>query len=173
MGIEFHPRLAIVVIILTIVVAVAGWRIFRESGALRIKELTGEAMAVFVSLQEESASMDSMDLAEAEKRIFDFSGVLVNLPRDDSGFIVFAVEKWTMRKRPAVGVRFSYENGRHMLVVSRKDFKRKSPFPDESLLSGELDGCSFVFWEREDASFIMVSDTDVMQAFRLVRNFFN
>lgn len=174
--VEFYPRLAIVVIFLTIVVAVAGWRIFRESGAPRINALTDEAVAAFASLKAESTPASSIDFAEAEKRILDFSGVSLKLPKDVSGFTVSAVDRRTMRKRPAIGVRFSYEDGHHMLVVFRKEnfLGRKSlaSFPDESLLSGEHDGCSFVFWERDGASFIMVSDTDVVQTFKLVRSFF-
>ncbi|MCL1926699.1 MAG: hypothetical protein FWF95_06140 [Syntrophorhabdaceae bacterium] len=174
--VEFYPRIAIVVIFLTIVVAVAGWRIFRESGAPRINALADEAIAAFVSLQEEKAPAFFMDFAEAEKRILDFSGVSLKLPEDASGFTVSAVDRRTMRKRPAIGVRFSYEDGHHMLVVFRKEnFLGRKPlasFPDESLLSGEHDGCSFVFWERDGASFIMVSDTDVIQTFKLVRGFF-
>jgi len=174
--VEFHPRLAIVVVFLTIVIAVAGWRIFREPGAFRINALADEAMAAFALLQVENAPVASLDFSEAERRILDFSGVSLKLPRDVSGFVVSSVERRTMRKRPAVGVRFSYEGGRHMLVVFRKEnFLGRKPlasFPDESLLSGERDGRSFVFWEREDASFIMVSDTDVIQTFKLVRSFF-
>jgi len=175
--VDFYPRLAVVVIFLTIVVAVAGWRIFRESGVPRINALSDEAIVAFASLQAENApAAASLDFNEAERRILDFSGVSLKLPRDVSGFVVSAVERRTIRKRPAVGIRFSYEGGRHMLVIFRKEnFLGKKPlasFPDDSLLSGERDGCSFVFWEREDASFIMVSDTDVIQTFRLVRGFF-
>jgi hypothetical protein len=73
-------------------------------------------------------------------------------------------------------MRFRYEGGRHLLIVFRQDHllggRRRSAFPDESLLSGERDGRSFVLWEREGATFIMVSDEDVTKAFSLVRRFF-
>ena len=173
--VEFHPRLAIVVIFLAIVVAVAGWRIFRESGAPRINALAEEAAAVFASTPTGSAQPALLDLAEAEKRIEDFSGVAVRFPRDDPGFAVSDVERRIMRKRPAVVVRFSYQSERCLLVIFRNEkFLKKKPlasFHDELLLSGERDGLSFVFWERDNASFIMVSDAEMTQVFKLVRCF--
>jgi len=175
--VEFHPHLAIVVVFLTIFVAVAGWNIFREPGVPRINALADEAMTAFASPQAENAPpATSLDFDGVERRILDFSGVSVKLPRDASEFIVSAVERRTIRKRPAVVVRFSYEGGHHMLAIFRNEkFLGRKPlasFPDESLLSGERDNCSFVFWEREEASFIMISDTDVIQTFKLVRSFF-
>ena len=174
--VEFHPRLAIVVIFLTIVVAVAGWRIFQESGAPRINALAEEAANVFVSTRAGSSPTAALDFAEAEKRIEDFSGVAVRFPGDDSGFVVSGVERRIMRKRPAVLVRFSYESERFLLVIFRNEkfLNKKSLalFQDELLLSGERDGLSFVFWERDNASFVMVSDAEMTHVFKLVRSFF-
>ncbi|HLN92819.1 MAG TPA: hypothetical protein VK389_03085, partial [Thermoanaerobaculia bacterium] len=45
-------------------------------------------------------------------------------------------------------------------------------FPEGSFVSGERGGRSFVLWEREGASCIVVSDVDVTQAFDLVRRLF-
>ena len=173
---EFHPRIVIVVIFLTIIVAIAGWRIFRESGVPRINAIADEATDAFALLPAEGVSATPMSLSEAEKRIHGFSGVAVELPKDAPEFVVSAVERQTMRKRSAAGLRFHYEGERYLLIVFRKEnfFGRKSlaSFPDEALLSGERDGHSFVFWENEGVTFIMVSDTDVTQVFRLVRQFF-
>ena len=140
------------------------------------KRFGATEVAAFAALPPEGASSQPMDPGEAERRILDISGVAVGLPRDAAGFVVSTVERVTIRKRPAAGVRFRFEGGRYLLIVSRKENffggRPKASFPDDSLLSGERDDRSFVIWEREDASFIMVSDADVAQAFSLVRRFF-
>jgi hypothetical protein len=47
-----------------------------------------------------------------------------------------------------------------------------SAFPEGSFVSGERDGRSFVLWEREEATCVVVSEVDVTQAFDLVRQLF-
>ena len=173
----FNSRLAVVVFFLTIVVAVAGWHIVRESGAPRINAFADEAVGAFISKRPEIAPTAYPDLAEAQKRVIDFSGAAIRFPRDDAGFVVTAIERRTITKRPALEVRFSYEGENYLLMIFRKEkFMGRKPlatFPDESLLSGERNGLSFVFWERDNASFIVVSSAEETQVFKLVRNFFN
>jgi len=174
---EFRPRPAIVLIFLTITIAVVGWRIFRETGVPRLNALADEALGVYAALGAGESASSPLEIDAAERKILDLSGVAVGLPRDASGFVVAGVEKETIRKRPAAAMRFSYDGGRHLLIVFRQDRflggKARAAFPEESLLSGERDGKSFVFWERDEASFIVVSDMDVIRAFGLVRRFFN
>ncbi len=173
---EFRPRLTIVLIFLTITVAVVGWRIFREAGAPRMDAIAGEAVAAYASSMAGSGASTPMEMDDAERKILELSGVAVTLPRDASGFVVTGVERETVRKRAAAGIRFSYDGGDHLLIVFRPErflkAKAGALFPEESLLSGERDGRSFVFWERDGASFIMVSDADVTRAFGLVRRLF-
>ncbi len=173
---EFRPRLAIVLFFLTITVAVVGWRIFRETGVPRLNALTDEAMEIYEAPAAAEPASPALDLDAAEKRILDLSGVTVGLPRDAPGFVVAGVERETVRKQAAAAMRFRYDGGRHLLIVFRQDRflggKARAAFPEESLLSGEREGKSFVFWERDGASFVMVSDVDVIRAFSLVRLFF-
>lgn len=175
-GMEFRPRTAIVLILLTITVAVVGWRIFRESGVPRLNALVGEAMVLYSALPAEGAEYAPLEIGAAEEKVLGLSGVAVELPRDAAGFVVTGVDAETMRKKAAAAMRFRYGGGRHLLIVFRKDrFLGGKPlpaFPEESLLSGERDGRSFVFWERDGASYIMVTDVDVIRALDMVRRFF-
>lgn len=174
--VEFRPRLAIVLILLTITVAVAGWRIFRETGVPRLNALADEALGVYAAHGTGGPQAPPLELDVAERKILDLSGVAVELPRDASGFVVAGVEPETIRNRAAAAVRFSFEGGRHLLIVFRQDRflggRSRAAFPDDSLLSAERDGKSLVFWERDGATYIMVSDVDVIQVFSLVRRFF-
>ena len=173
---EFRPRPAIVLIFLTITVAVVGWRIFRETGVPRLNALAEEALGIYAASGAGEPATSVLEIDAAERKILDLSGVPVGLPRDASGFVVAGVEKETIRKRAAAAMRFSYDGGRHLLIVFRQDRflggKARAAFPEESLLSGEREGKSFVIWERDGASFVMVSDVDVTRAFSLVRLFF-
>lgn len=173
---EFRPRQFIVLVFLTITVAVVGWRIFRETGVPRLNALADEALGMHAAFLAEGFASAPLEIDAAEKRILDLSDVSVGLPRDAAGFVVAGVERETFRKRAAAAMRFHFEGGRHLLIVFRKDrFLGGKPlevFPQESLLSGERDDRSFVFWERDGASFILVSDLDVIRAMSLVRRFF-
>jgi hypothetical protein len=174
---EFRPRPVIVLIFLTITVAVVGWRIFRETGVPRLNALADEAMGLYSASPAAGDDPEPLEIDAAERKILDLSGVAVGLPREAAGFVVTGVEGKTVRKKAAAAMRFRYEGGSHLLIVFRKDrFLGGKPlpaFPEESLLSGERDGMSFVFWEREGASYIMVSDADVIRALSLVRRFFS
>lgn len=173
---DFHPRPAVVLILLTLTLAVVGWRIFRDAGAPRFDALTEEAIGIFAALPAENAGAAPMEIDAAEKRILEISGVPVQLPRDAAGFAVTGLERKTVRKRPAAALRFRYDTGSYVLIVFRPERflggGNRADVPEESLLSGERDGRSYVLWEREKAAFIMVSDVDVIQAFHLVRRFF-
>jgi len=173
---EFRPRPAIVLVFLTLTVAVVGWRIFRETGVPRLNALVDKAMGIYSASPAAVGMPAPLEIDAAEQKVLDYSGVAVGLPRDAAGFVVTGVEAESVRRKNAAAMRFSYEGGRHLLVVFRKDrFLGGKPlpaFPVESLLSGERDGRSFVFWERDGVSYIMVSDVDVIRALALVRRFF-
>jgi hypothetical protein len=173
---ELNPRPVIVLVFLTITIAVVGWRMFQGSGASRMDALTVEAMRVFAAAPEQDAASAAPETEEAEKKILELTGVSMDLPPAESGFLVTGLGRETVRNRTAAALRFRYDGGYYLLVVFRREGflggKTRAAFPEESLLSGERDGKSFVLWEREGASFIMVSDVDVIQAFGLVRRFF-
>jgi hypothetical protein len=173
---EFRPRLTIVVVILTLMVAVVGWRIARDTGARRVDVLSREAIGLFDAAASTAAATAPPDAAEAEKRFRDLAGVPIGFPRDDVDFVPVEVRRETFANRPAASLRFRYAGEGYLLVVSARERLLGTPsvtaFPEGSFVSGERNGRSFVLWEREGASCIVVSDADVTRAFDLVRRLF-
>ena len=173
---EFRPRLAVVLVFLTLMVAVVGWRIARDTGARRVDVLAREAIGLFDAVPSTEAAIAPPDAAEAEKRFRALAGVPIGFPRDDADFVPVDVRRETFANRPAASLRFRYAGERYLLVVAARVRLLGTPFvaafPEGSFVSGERGGRSFVLWEREGASCIVVSDVDVTQAFDLVRRLF-
>ncbi len=173
---EFRPRLTVVLVFLTLMVAVVGWRIARDTGARRVDILAREAIGMFDAAPSKGAAAAPPDAAEAEVRLRALAGVPVELPRDDVDFVPVEVRRETFASRPAASLRFSYEGEEYLLVVSARDrlhgASSLAAFPEGSFVSGERDGRSFVLWEREGASCIVVSEVDVTLTFDLVRRLF-
>ena len=173
---EFRPRLAVVLVFLTLMIAVVGWRIARDTGARRVDALAREAIALFDSAPTAGAAAAPPDVEEAEKRFRALGGVFFEFPRDDDDFVPLEVRRETFAHHPAVSLRFRYAGEGYLLVVSPRERLLGTPsfaaFPEGAFLSGERDGKSFVLWEREKASCIVVSEVDVTQAFDLVRRLF-
>ncbi|MGB7631083.1 MAG: hypothetical protein WBM29_08380 [Candidatus Deferrimicrobium sp.] len=173
---EFRPRLTVVLVFLTLMVAVVGWRIARDTGARRVDALAREAIELFDAVPLTGAATAPPDAAEAEKLMRAWAGVPVGFPRDDQDFVPVEVRRETFANRPAASLRFRYAGERYLLVVSAPDpllgASSVAAFPEGSFVSGERNGRSFVLWEREGASCIMVSAVDVTKAFDLVRRLF-
>ena len=173
---ELRPRLAIVLVFLTLMVAVVGWRIARDTGARRVDVLAREAIGLFDAGPSPAAATAPPDAAEASARIRALAGVTIGFPRDDADFVPVEIRRETFANRPAASIRFRYAGEGYLLVVSARDrLIGSSPvaaFPEGSFVSGERGGRSFVLWEREGASCIVVSDVDVTQVFDLVRRLF-
>jgi len=173
---EFRPRWTVVLVFLTLMVAVVGWRIARDTGARRVDVLAGEAIGLFDTVPPAGAATAPADAAEAEKRFRDLAGLSIGFPRDDVDFVPLEVRRETFANRPAASLRFRYAGERYLLVASARDrllgTTEVAAFPEGSFVSGERDGRSFVLWEREGASCIVVSEVDVTQAFDLVRRLF-
>jgi hypothetical protein len=173
---EFRSRLTVVLVFLTLMVAVVGWRIARDTGARRVDVLAREAIGLFDAVPSTGAAPAPPDAAEAEKRFLDLAGVPIGFPRDDSDFVPVEVRRETFANRPAVSLRFRYAGEGYLLVVSARGrllgTSSVAAFPEGAFLSGERDGRSFVLWDRDGASCIVVSEADVTQAFDLVRRLF-
>src|SRR5512139_1959612 len=175
--VEFRPRLVVVLAILTLIVAVVGWRISRDAGVRRVDGLAREAVSLFVAAPGTGAVRAApLDPAEVEKKVHDLSGVALALPRDEPDFSLEGVRREMVGKQAAAAVRFRYAGDAFLLLAFRQDRllgdRPPAAFPAESFLSGEREGKSFVFWERDGALYIVVSDVDVTRAFDLVRRFF-
>ena len=173
--VEFRPRLTVVLVILTLMVGVVGWRIARDTGARRVDALAHEAVRLFGADPTAGGGREPMAVADAEKAFRGLAAVPMDLPRDDD-FVPVEVRRVMFSKRPAASLRFLYEGDAYLLVVSARDRLLgngfPSAFPEGSFVSGERGGKSFVLWDREGASCILVSDADVTQAFDLVRRLF-
>ena len=173
---EFRPRTTVVLVFLTLMVAVVGWRIARDTGARRVDVLAREAIGLFDASPPMGTATVPPDAAEAEKRFQALAGVPFGFPRDDVDFVPVEVRKEMIANHPAVSLRFRYAGEGYLLVVSARDRLLGAPsvaaFPEGSFVSGERDGRSFVVWEREEATCIVVSEVDVTQAFDLVRRLF-
>jgi hypothetical protein len=173
---EFRPRTTVVLVVLTLMVAVVGWRIARDTGARRVGVLAREAIGLFDAALPAGTATAPPDAAEAEKRFRTLAGVPIGFPRDDEDFVPGEVRRETLANRPAASLRFRYAGEGYLLVVSARDRLLGTPavaaFPEGSFVSGERDGRSFVLWEREEATCIVVSEVDVARTFDLVRRLF-
>ncbi|HEY5191137.1 MAG TPA: hypothetical protein VII77_04055 [Candidatus Deferrimicrobium sp.] len=173
---EFRPRLTVVLVFLTLMVAVVGWRIARDTGARRVDVLAREAIGLFDAAPSTGTATAPLDAAEAEMRFRGLAGVPIGFPRDDVDFVPIEVRKETFANHPAASLRFLYAGEGYLLVVSARDRLLGAPsvaaFPEGSFVSGERDGRAFVLWEREGATCIVVSEVDVTLAFDLVRRLF-
>jgi len=173
---EFRPRLTVVLVFLTLMVAVVGWRIARDTGSRRADALAREAIGLFDAGSASAKTAVPPDAAEAEKRFRSLAGVPVAFPQDDADFVPAEVRRESFANRPAASLRFRYAGERYLLVVSARDRLLGTPsdaaFPEGSFVSGERGGRSFVLWEKEGATCIVVSEVDVTQAFDLVRRLF-
>ncbi|MBP2669799.1 MAG: hypothetical protein H6Q80_2001 [Deltaproteobacteria bacterium] len=174
---EFRPRLAVALAILTLTVAVVGWRFTRDAGVRRVDGLARDAVKLFAAAPDPGTVPGApLDPAEAERKVHDISAVALELPRDEPGFAVERVRREQVGRQTAAAVRFRYAGDVFLLLAFRQDRllgdRPPAAFPEESFLSGEREGKSFVFWERDGALYIVVSDVDVTRAFDLVRRFF-
>jgi hypothetical protein len=173
---EFRPRLAVVLVFLTLMVAVVGWRFARDTGVRRVDAFAREAIALFDAAPATGTVTAPPDAAEAEKRFRALGGVPIGFPVDDTDFVPVDVRREVFANHPAVSLRFRYAGEAYLLVVSARDRLLGAPtvaaFPEGSFVSGERDGRSFVLWEREEATCIVVSEGDVTRAFDLVRRLF-
>lgn len=175
-GLEFRPRSTVVLVFLTLMVAVVGWRIARDTGARRVDVLAREAIGRFDAVPSPQTATAPPDAAEAEKRFLSLAGVAIGFPRDDVDFVPVEVRRETFANRPAVSLRFRYAGDGYLLLVSARarllGTTEVAAFPEGSFVSGERGGRSFVLWEREGAAWIVVSEVDVTLAFDLVRRLF-
>ncbi len=172
--VSFRPRVAVVLVILTVTVAAVAMRIARDSGLRRVDLLTREALRIFAAARKEPAAPPVTPDA-VEERIREWTGIGLMLPRDDEAFSFLGVSRESVGRRPAAAVRIAYGEDLYVLLLVRQETLRERGGPSASLfaesgfISGEKDGKSFVFWEKDGGSFILVSEADLTRAFELVR----
>jgi hypothetical protein len=164
---EIRPRLAVVLVFLTLMVAVVGWRFARDTGVRRVDAFAREAIALFDAAPATGKVTAPPDAAEAEKRFRALGGVPIAFPVDDPDFVPVEVRREVFA---------NHAEEWYLLVVSARNrllgTSTGAAFPEGSFVSGERDGRSFVLWEREEATCIVVSEGEVTRVFDLVRRLF-
>jgi hypothetical protein len=120
--------------------------------------------------------MAAREPAEVEARIREWTGAKVLLPRDEL-FTYTDVSRGKAGRKVAALVHLVFSGERYLLLVVRKEMirgrgARQSLFLQSGFLSGEKDGNSFVFWEREGVSYLCMTEADLEHAFDLVRRYF-
>lgn len=171
-----RSRWFIVLLLLTLTISVVGIRIYWDSGLGRVDALVRDAERALAHPVKANAGTPR-DPAEVEAKIREWTGSKIVLPRDDQLFTYYGVSRERVGRVPAVVVRLSYAGEPYLLLVVRKEMIRgtRSPgslFSQSGFLSGEKDGKSYVFWEREGVSYLVVTGAELDHAFDLVRRYF-
>src|SRR3989304_1417651 len=114
--VSFQPRLAIVLIFLTLTVAVVGVRISRDSGIRRVDDLVRQAQRAFAVPHRGAAR----DPAEVEARVKEWTGAAIILPRDEQRFAYTGIDPDKTGGQEGAAIRFSFSGGPDLLLVVRK-----------------------------------------------------
>ena len=173
--VSFQPRLAIVLFFLTLTIAVVAVRMSRDSGIRRVDALVRDAQRAFAIPQKGEAR--PLDPAYVEDRVREWTGAKIVLPRDEESFAYTGVARERIGRQMAAVVRLSFSGDPYLLVVVRKEMigrrsSGESLFSRTGFLSGETDGKSYVFWERDGISYLVVTSAELASAFDLVRRYF-
>ncbi len=175
--VNFRPRLVIALAFLTLTVAVVAFHFLRESEIGRVDSLVHEGIRLFAATPAANPSRASRDPAEIEGTIRALTGAKLLLPRDERLFSFQGVTEDRVGKSPAAAVRLTYDGEPCLLLVVCPgtiglDVGREELFAGPGFVSGERDGRSFVYWERDGMMLILVSAVDLTRTFDLVRRFF-
>ncbi|MGE5190597.1 MAG: hypothetical protein ACM3NF_11130 [Gemmatimonadota bacterium] len=173
--VSFRPRVAVVLVLLTVTVAAVAMRIARDSGLRKVDALVRDAVRIFAAARSEAPPGPPLSPETVEERVREWTGIGLMLPRGDEAFSFRSVSRERFGRQPAAAVRIDYGEDLFLLLLVRQEtlrgFGGTSPslFGGAGFISGERDGKSFVFWEKDGASFILVSDADLTRTFDLVR----
>ncbi len=175
--VSFRPRTAIVLAALTLTVGIVAFHFYRESELHRTDVLVREGLRLFAAAKKEAPPAAPQEPSEVVERVREITGAKIALPRDDEGFVFRGVARGRAGKRPAAAVEIAYEGDLYVLLVVRRDGPAEADAPagliqGADFVSGERDGNSFVFWERDAAVYLLVSSADLTRTFDLVRKHF-
>jgi hypothetical protein len=169
-----RPRLAVVLLLLTAVVSLFGWRFARGTSARQADGLTRAACSLYAEWRARPSTLPAVDNDAAANRAAALVGRKILLP----GGAGFAYSGTTSERAPGAGqgaaVRFTLDGDPFLLFVARGggSAPASSPFPGASFLSGERQGVSFVLWKRDGLFWCLVSDRDMTRVFEVVRRHF-
>ncbi len=176
LGLEsFRPRLAVVLIILTVTVAVFAVRIFRDTGSSRVDLLIRAGLRIYKSPGAGGGAV--LDPADAEKAVAEWAGARLTFPRQGNRAVIASVLREKVGRRRAAAVRFREAENPYLLLVVRirgggAAAGAEGLFSGTGFLSGETEGKSFVYWERDGVAYLLVTSADLTTAIDLVRRYF-
>jgi len=176
LGLEsFRPRLAVVLIILTVTVAVFAVRIFRDTGSSRVDLLIRAGLRIYKIHGADGGAV--LDPADAEKAVAEWAGARLTFPRQGNRAVIASVLREKVGRRRAAAVRFREAENPYLLLVVRIRGRGAAAggeglFSGTGFLSGETEGKSFVYWERDGVAYLLVTSADLTTAIDLVRRYF-
>jgi hypothetical protein len=176
---SFRPRLPAILLLLTLTVAVAGYRITRDGSGKAVERIAREALSAYGEWGPEGDGKGSWSGGSPAAVLGSSFGSAVPLPLPGGGG---NLEYLGARKRPfgkdaAAAVRFTVAGGRYLLLVVREGGRSRPASPDTffsgaPLLSGVRGGLSFVFWRSGGLAWCLVSDRDQTETFDVARDRF-
>lgn len=174
--VSFQPRLAVVLVFLTLTLAVVAVRITRHTGPSRVDGMAREAIRIHRSLEKTGAA--PLDPTEVEEKVRQLTGAKLDLPRGEGAFSFTGVMRAKVGRQPAAAVHLAFSGNSYLLLVVRKKPRGGGGdsgelFPESGFLSGEMEGKSFVYWETQGASLFIVTSADLTSTFDLVRRYFS
>ncbi|GAB4368564.1 MAG: hypothetical protein Kow00128_14010 [Deltaproteobacteria bacterium] len=170
--VAFRPRWIVVLLFLTATVAVFAVRIYRDTGSSRVELLARVGLRLYGSPGWRGGA--SLDPDDAEKTVAGWIGTPVRLPRGDA-VVLTAVRREKVGRRAAAAIRLVESEDDYLLLVVRNRRRASDEaglFSGAGFLSGETGGKSFVYWERGEAAFFLVTSADRARAVELVRKYF-
>jgi hypothetical protein len=175
-----RPRLAIILLLLTAMVSLIGWRFASDMNVRQADGFTREACRLFsVWRQQPPPPAAGIGADEAANRASVIVGRRVALPRDPSFTFESTTAERKAGRQKAAAVRFHLGPEPYLLMVvpgggvlGASGHTASSPFPGASFLSGARAGVSFVLWKRDGLFYCLVSDQDLTRVFEVVRRHF-
>ena len=172
---SFRPRLAWVLVLLTVTVAVFAVRIFRDNGYSQVDQMVRAGLRLYESPGTEGGM--PLDPAVVEKSVVEWVGAKLPFPREGTRAVITSARREKVGRQSAAAIRFRESEHDFLLLVVRIRHGRTAAdgeglFSGAAFLSGERDGKSFVYWEREGAAFFLVTSEELTNAIDLVRRYF-
>lgn len=170
-----RPGLAVVLVLLTVTVAVFAVRIFRDTGYSRMDLLARAGLRLYGSHGAEGGP--SLDPADVETSVARWTGAKLRFPREGNRAVITSIRREKVGRRKAAAIRFRESENDFLLLVVRNrrpgaSGQGEGLFSGTGFLSGEKEGKSFVYWEREDSAYFLVTSADLTRAIELVRLYF-
>jgi len=171
--VDFRPRLAVVLLFLTVTVSVFAVRIFRSPGDSRVELLARVGLRLYGSPGVKGGA--SLDPAGVEKSVAEWAGAKLLFPREGNRAVITSVRREMVGRRRAAAVHFLESENAFLLLVVRNRHGGaggEDLFSGTGFLCGKTEGKSFVYWERDGAAYFLVTSADLTSAIELVRRYF-